>query len=730
MFSTLEVEGSDALRVVRYRGSEALSELFLFEVWVTSGDVHLKFADFVGKKATLVFGDPSAAGRKLHGMVRRFELAHQTGGRASYRFELVPQAHRLTLTNDCRIFQHESAPQIIQQVLGGFAIESVTASLGGSYATREYCVQYRESDWDFVSRLMEEEGIFYWFEHGDGDAKLVLGDGKSAHNPIAGEATITFRPAAGALGDAHEHVTRLCFGEEVRPGKVTLRDYNFLKPRLALEGESAASVDSDLEIYDYPAKFDEPGAGKSRAARWLEARQASRQSGDGESTVLRFMAGQTFTLGDNAEDDLRDDLNIEYLLTRVEHRGAEPGYADMAEAEAYSNRFWVIPSAVPFRPGQRTPKPRVHGAQTAVVVGPGGEEIHTDEHGRIKVQFHWDRLGKNDENSSCWVRVQQPWAGPGWGTLFIPRIGQEVVVEFLEGDPDRPLVSGAVYHAANVPPYALPGEKTKSTIKSDSSIGGGGFNELRFEDRKGSEEIFLHGQKDWVIVIENDKAQLIKHDEFSKVDHDRTREVGRHETVHVGGNRQKTVDGDEEVIVGGNETITVGKNHAEKIGGNESIEVGGSETLGVSGNRTASIGGNHVEAVVLNHNTAVGGMFAQEVLLDHTVVVGTNASMTVRKNQTIQVNKDRTAQIKEKDTENVGKEKTIIVGDKITIQCGDSNVTIEKNGKITISGKDINVKADGPIKVEGKKLDVKSEGAVKVNASGKIEVKGSNVKIN
>ena len=729
---TLKIEGAEEpLRVIRYRGSEAVSDLFEYELFVTTADPYVSFDGTVGKKAELVLGDDERRLRRVNGMVRRFELAHHTRLSTSYRVELVALAHRLTLSNDCRIFQEKAVPDIIEEVLGEWTIETPELRLTGSYEPRVYCVQYRESDWDFINRLMEEEGIFYFFEHGEGDTKLVIADDKSAYRPIAGNPTLPYRPGTGVLGQKEESISRLFFGEEVRSGKVTIRDYNFLIPAVSLEGSSAADVDDDLEVYDYPAKFKDPGGGSQRAKLWLEAHQRTRRSGEGDSTCLRFMAGSTFTLGDTPDVDIRDDLNIDYLITRVELAGAEPqGQNAEMEAEPYRNRFWVIPANVPCRAAQSTQKPRIYGIQTAVVVGPGGEEIHTDEHGRIKVQFHWDRLGNKDENSSCWVRVQQPWGGPGWGHLFIPRMGQEVVVEFLEGDPDRPLVTGAVYHASNVPPYPLPDDKTKSTVKSESSIGGGGYNELRFEDKKGDEEIFIHAEKDWNIVVENDKTLLVRRDETSRVERDRTRTVLRNESVDIGNDRSKTVGNDQTETIRNNKTITVGSNHSETIGADETVNIGANETLSVGSNRTVSVGGNHAEGVAGNQAVAVGGKASLEVGGNMTLAVAGGLTGGIAGESKLSIDKDQQVSVKGSTKEEVGKKKTIIVGDQIQIECGKANVTIKKNGSISISGKDITVKGKGPIKVEGKKLDVQSKGTVNLKASGAIKVKGSKVGVN
>lgn len=736
---TLEIEGvGQSLRVVRYDGYEGMNELYEFNLdAVGDGSGAVEFADAVGKPATFRFyaGSDEDNPRVVHGIVRRFEQSDQGSSLTmGYRICLVPAAWRLCLRKNNRMFQSMKVGDILAEVLGDAGISDHTLSLNGSYATREYCVQYRESDWDFINRLMEEEGICYFFEHGDSVASLIIGDSSSVHEAITGEAEVPFRDNTGAL-ESGEHISRLNYGEEVRPGKITMRDYNFTTPTVSLESSSSASLDDDLELYEYPGNYADGGAGGDMVSRRLEAHQTLRQSGVGNSCCPRLCPGHTFDLIDHA----RDSLNRGYLICRVSHRGSDPHYESAAVQQApYSNRFWVIPSDVVFRPLRKTPRPAMQGIQTAVVVGPSGEEIHTDEHGRIKVQFHWDRKGANDENSSCWVRVKQSWAGPGWGALFIPRIGHEVVVDFIEGNPDRPLVTGSVYHAANVPPYSLPDEKTKSTIKTATYTGGGGSNELRFEDQSGSEEIYLHGQKDYNIHIENDKTQVIGNDEALQVVNDKT--------IHIGHDRDKTVDNDQSEAIGGNKTIEVAGNHTESIHANEEISIGGNESLEVAGDRQTSVAGAHSESVGASQDSSVALTFSKNVGVSATLNVGTNLVVSTGGASTENVNADKTMNLSgnyattvaEGMTLNVGKDfkeevadnRTMISGKKFSIQCGSASVSIEKNGNITIEGKNITIKGSGPMVVEGKKLDVKSSGTVNVNASGKVKVKGSNVALN
>jgi type VI secretion system secreted protein VgrG len=389
------------------------------------------------------------------------------------------------------------------------------------------------------------------------------------------------------------------------------------------------------------------------------------------------------------QDYFRDDMNDKsYVLMEVSHtatsNAAGTGSEDVA---TYSNRFFCIPHETPFRPPRTTAKPVVEGIQTAVVVGPSGEEIYTDKYGRVKVQFHWDREGKKDENSSCWIRVSQVWAGAGWGGMFIPRIGQEVIVEFLEGDPDRPIITGRVYNANQTPPYALPAEKTKSTIKSNSSLGGGGFNEFRIEDKKGNEEIFLHGQKDWTIAILNDKNQTVGHDETMMVVNNRTRTVGVNQTETIGANM----------------SITVGKN---KI---ETVMINDSETIGVA--KELTIGGAYQVSVGAAMNETVGGIKAEEVGAHKTVLVAENANEDIGGSMTVSVGKDFTEKIGGKHTEQVSKEYIlkakkiqITADDEIVIKTGSSEITMKKNGDITITGGKINVKSSGDIIMKGSSI--------------------------
>jgi type VI secretion system secreted protein VgrG len=455
-------------------------------------------------------------------------------------------------------------------------------------------------------------------------------------------------------------------------------------------------------MYDYPGEYLEQDRGKKLADIRLQEAVTFTDRADGNSGCPRLIPGFTFKLADHE----RETFNQEYLLVEVMHTGSQPQtleeHAGMGGA-SYSNQFLCIPSSVTFRPERNKPKPVVEGVQTAIVTGPGGEEIYTDEHGRVKVQFHWDREGTKDEKSSCWIRVSQVWAGAGWGGMYIPRIGQEVIVDFVEGDPDRPIITGRVYHGTNKPPYTLPDDKTKSTIKSDSSIGGGGSNEFRFEDKKGEEEIFLHGQKDWTIVIENDKNQDVLHDETLTVANDRTKSVGNNQSEAIGSNKTIKVGASHDETIGANMSLRVGSNKTE------TVAIASAETVGAA--KALSVGAGYQITVGAAMNETVGAAKTEEVGAAKAVIVGANMSERVGGNMSVDVGKNLDEKVSGKHTEQVSKEYAVnakkiqlMAEDQIVLKTGKAEITMKKNGDITIKGKKINVKGSGDVIVKGSKI--------------------------
>jgi type VI secretion system secreted protein VgrG len=730
---TLAIHGvSVEMHVHSFEGHEGLSELFSFDVTVgvAAGDA-LVLADVVRKQATLTIWRTeggSEESRSVHGRVCRVEVSEPERNRLTYHIRIVPWAWLLQHRRDSRIFQSLNVPQILQHVFEGAGFTAGTdfrISVQRTYTEREYCVQYRESDWDFACRLMEEEGIYYRFEQGEGGCLLVLGDARSEPPPIDGDSTIPFRPPLGAFVGVDDTVAHFALSEEVRAGKVTLRDWNFEKPTLALDGTGTDEVFSDLEVYDYPGDYQESSAqGTALAKTRLEELQAAGVTGSGDSGCVRIVAGHKFTLAEHPQDS----LNVEYLVTRVEHQGTEPLIEDAGQElpppPRYTNRFDVMPASSVFRPPRVTRRPTIQGVQTAIVVGPPKEEIYTDNHGRVKVQFHWDRLGKKDDKSSCWIRVAQMWAGSAFGALFLPRVNDEVVVSFLEGDPDRPLVVGSVYHGTNVPPYSLPSEKTKSTIKTQTSPNGGGSNELRFEDKKGSEEVYLHGQKDWTISVENDKNQKLGHDETLEVGHDRTKTVKHDQTATVDNDDILTVKHDQTVEVQNDQTltvkhdrtVTVDGDHTETVKGKQSMSVTGAQSLDVGGDQKAEVKGSRSLTVTEDVTETFRAKLAVTVSGDMAEKVGGKRAEKVDGDRTVEVQGKQTVTITGDSVESVSGKKSIKVTGDVTIEAGSSTVTIAPSGAITIKGVNVKVDASGPLELHGATFTVNSDGPAKLKA--------------
>jgi type VI secretion system secreted protein VgrG len=482
-------EPTGELRIESMHGSEQLGHLYEYELDLFSANEAINIDAVLGQPVTVKLETAGGGERYFNGIVTRFsQLGRSEGGYATYQATLRPWLWLLTRTTDCRIFQEMAVPDIIKQVCKDQGFTDIEDKLSGSYRNWVYCVQYRETDFNFVSRLMEQEGMYYFFKQEDGKHTLVLCDGMSSHESV-GDPIPYHLPGSSDLG-REECVSDWFLTREVQPGAYVLNDYNAEKPKASLQSRALVKRDhaeAEYEVYDYPGEYLESGDGDQYAGIRIEELQALFEEVKGNSDSRALTTGGLFQL----EQCPRDDQNRKYLLvsTNYELNSDAQASGESSGQAIYGCTFTAIDSRTPYRTPRTTPKPLVQGPQTAVVVGPSGEEIYPDKFGRVKVQFHWDRYGAMDENSSCWIRVAHVWAGKGWGGQTIPRIGQEVMVEFLEGDPDRPIITGRVYNADNMPPYALPANKTQSGIKSRSTKGGGGdnFNEVRFEDKIGEE---------------------------------------------------------------------------------------------------------------------------------------------------------------------------------------------------------------------------------------------------
>ncbi len=585
---SLQLPVAHDLQVLEFRGREALSTPFAFEVELVSERPDLELETLLHQPAFLAFA-PDGGG--IHGLVHRIAQGESGKRLTRYRLTLVPQLAYLAHRSNQRIFQHLTVPQIVARVLEEHGILAGVGhrfDLGPVvYPEREYCVQYDESDLHFIQRLCEEEGIHYHFQHSTAGHVLVFGDDQTVFPKLAATA---YQQDSGLVAD-QPVVKRFGLRLETRTSRVTRRDYDFEKPRLTLKAAFQSDFQPDLEDYDYPGRFVDRSRGKHLAQRALERHRHDYERAEGESDQPLLVSGHFLELTEHP----RADWNQLWLLDEVLHEGKQPqvleesitsapnlhsatpsprrgegwGEGTLAATEfhqGYRNHFTAMPWTVPYRPALRHPKPKVLGSQTAVVTGPAGEEIHCDEYGRVKVQFHWDREGQADDKTSCWLRVSSSWAGDRYGGIAIPRVGMEVLVTFLEGDPDQPLVTGCLYHAEHVVPYDLPANKTRTVFKTLSSPGGGGYNELRIEDRKGQEQIYLHAQRDW--------DENIEHDQKIRVGHERHDTVEANSYSEFKAEEHRTTHGDRKTEVRANDHLTIGNSQHLKIGAGQFVEAG------------------------------------------------------------------------------------------------------------------------------------------------------------
>ena len=671
--------GTNELVFARLSYAEQLSQPFHCEVALLSEKGDLDPDQILGKPmcVSLATTDTTPL-RYFHGVVTEFEQVGYNDRFHEYRAILRPWFWLLTRTADCRVFQGKTVTEIFQEVChqAGFADMDLRAH---SDQVLEYCVQYRETDFNFLSRLLEREGIFYFFEHSENKHVMVLASDVGECKSVNGYASVPFYPAPAQGAPPmreRDHLQTWSFQKSLLPTTFASRDYSFEHPTPVPAGTSSISRSyGSFEVYDFPAESEALTSGdiekiaKLRVQELQVPQLVARGSGD----AAGLATGHVFKLTGHP----RNSLDIQYLITSTSidlsaaayHAGAEGGDTQ------FSISVEAVDARAPYRPARTTPKPMIHGTQTAAVVGPKGDEIHTDEHGRIRVQFHWDRKGKLDDKSSCFVRVGQIWAGKNWGAIYIPRIGQEVIVSFLEGDPDRPIVIGSVYNGSNPTPYKLPDNKTKSGILSRSSTHGTAGNELSFEDKNGSEMVYLHAQKDRKIQVENDESHSVEHNRIKDVKNDESTSIGKDRTESVGGNESITIKKDRMESVQGNETISVSKDHSQTIGGNRTLSVTKDESISVTGGRTDEVG----------------------------------------KNEEVTIGQDRTHKVQNNDTLSVVKKLAIDAGQAVEIVTGSASITMKQDGTITIKGNNITLSGDGDITIK---------------AGGNVVIKGSKVSQN
>ncbi|MCC6874718.1 MAG: type VI secretion system tip protein VgrG [Sandaracinaceae bacterium] len=643
------------------------------------------------------------------------------------RVTLEPALASLRHGRDTRIFQDLTVPEVLAAVLGealGPYGRSARQELTRAYPKREYTVQYQESHFDFAHRLMEEEGIVYYFAQDEDVETMVLIDAPASH-PRIGQPFLQYTTVGGDAGLLEqEFVTELDQVQRIATTKVATRHFDWTHPSALIDGEAkSAAPGPEREVYAHDEQLTLHGfAGAytaSDVAEQVRVRQEMHRRPQlvyqGRSTVTELRTGQRFDLVGNPHG-----LDGSYVVIQMRHfllgHASRSGARD-SEQGMYLNQFTAITADTPWRPQRTRVRPRIRGIQTAIVTGPPGEEIHCDEHGRIKVHFHWDRIGGYDERSSCWIRVMQTAAGSGFGAWVLPRVGWEVVVAFVDGDPDRPIVTGCLYNGDQPLPYPLPEKKAMTLFKSNTYPGGGGYNELRLDDSKDAEEIWMHGQKDWNTVIENDLTRQVGHDETQHVGNNRTRTVGVDETLTVGANRTR--------LVGANETVTVTANRTRMVGANESVAISANQALSVGAARQTGIGSDDELQVAGDHSVGVAGSQSIQVGVNETYKVGKNADRKVGSSANEKVGKMRKRTVGLLEMVNVGIAQMVNVaaarivtagmvhmlnagklmklnaGSKMELNCGGAKISLTSGGKITIQGATIDVIGSGDVNVKG-----------------------------
>ena len=584
--------GTDELLLTAFQGGEELSRLFRFDLELLSDNNGIKNSDIVGQNVTFRVRQADDSYRPFNGFVSRFVAGDEDReGRRAYRAMVVPWLWFLTRTSDCRIFQNKTVPQILEQIFGDLGFSDYELRLSGNHPQREYCVQYRETDFAFVSRLMEEEGIYYFFRHNQDNHKMVLSDSTSAYEDCA-ENEVDYPSDFGNVA-FEDHITSWEHGYEFRSGKWAQTDYNFTTPSTSLMTNSPSKLDlpgiDQYEHYDYPGGYRQNGDGSPLTDIRMEEEEVEYDIVQATSKCKSFTPAGKFKI---RQHRCSSEQGQTFVITSLQHSAQEAQAYETGEAveRDYENSLTCIPDSVTFRPARTTPRPSIHGVHTAVVTGPAGEEIYPDEFGRVKAQFHWDREGQFDENSSCWIRVSQVHAGKGFGAIDLPRIGEEVMVAFEEGDPDRPIIAGRLYHAENMPPFGLPDNKTTSGLKSKTHQGEG-YNEIALDDTQGAEELRIHGQYDMNTTVENDQTTTVHNNRTDLVDVDDSETVGAKQTISIGSDQSTTVGNDQTLNVsanrtmdvGADQTTTIGSNRSGSIGANDELTVGGAQNIGVSG---------------------------------------------------------------------------------------------------------------------------------------------------
>ena len=706
---TAHLGGGGKLKAVWLEGTEALSTLYRIRVRLISEDGQIDCQQLLGEAGSVELLAAGGAKRYFSGQIVRMGALGKAGRYYRYEAHLSPKLWHAGRTSDFRIWQNLTVKEIAEELLGKHAIRHDWRTKN-PLKRWEYKVQYGETDLEFLERLLAHEGLYYWFEHKKGGEKLIIADHFTTPEAYPGYENVLYCPPDEARED-EDHYWDWSLSRRPEPGRYTQGDYDFKKPAKDLttgHSDPRGHLFDQYERYAYPGNYTDPGEGAQYAIARLEALQAGQDLITLTGKVRGAMPGYRFTLRNHP----REEQNRELLIVRADYRAADNDYEAWGEREEAGYRVTVNaqPADKGYRPLARS-GPRARGPETAVVVGPSGEEIHTDEYGRVKVHFHWDRYGKRDGSDSCWIRVASPWAGSNFGGIHIPRIGQEVIVDYEYGDPDRPLITGRVYNAAQMPPWELPANKTQSGFLTRSSKGGapgaglrdgaGAANALRFEDKAGAEQLWLHAQQDQLTEVERDedkwvgqdRRKEIDRDEFNTIHRDRTEVVDRNEKINVHGWRTEEVDLDETITihqnrkerVDHNETISIGDNRNESVGKNESIRIGVNRSESVGKNEKVKIGILKSETVGLVSFATTGIAHTETVGVVHTSTAGVQRFENTGRNKTETVGHDR--------KENIAHDNTLHIGNNSTTEVGKNRIaTVAGNDGLEV-GESLGIKA-------------------------------------
>ena len=671
-YSLQPLVGNAEFEVVSFELKEAISTPFTLELKLISFEPDIDFGQLLDKPIVFTIWDGERPVRYVHGLVSSLSQGESGFHRTYYHALVEPVLARAGLRSNWRIFQQKTVPQILELMLERQGIAQYELRANRDHHVREFCVQAGETDLAFIARLAAEEGFVYRFEHSETLHKLIITDqllslGLISHGALKtdngdesffdGEDVIdpnTVLYQSNSGGDqARPCLWRLRYSEHVRTSRQVQRDYTFTNPAYRQEHRASGAFlehqSSDYERFDYPGRYKRDAVGKPFTENRITALRHDVRIAQVQGDDVRLQPGLSFTLTGHP----RDDLNVHWRVNSVVHKGSQ--FTSLQEEAAgidQSTRYEQTAQLVPGRTEWRPPpldKPRVDGPHMATVVGPPGEEIYCDEWGRVKVSFPWDRESNNDEFSSCWVRVSQGWAGGSWGSMAIPRIGQDVVIQYVNGDPDQPMITGRTYCGNQLPPYDLPDHKTRMTIKSQTHKGDG-FNELRFEDELGRQEVFIHAEKD--------QNNVVKHNETTFVGNDRSERVDHNETISIGDHRTEDV--------GKNETISIGANRSVTIGANKT------ETIALA--KALTIGAGYQVSVGAAMNTTVGLSQSEQVGIHKSVIVGNRFNITA--------------------------------GDELSITVGKASLVMKSDGTVLINGSNFDFSATGPVQINGKDVDL------------------------